>query len=128
MRVLPVAEIADPLDGDRQAVGNLALAFEPGHDRGIVCRGAKERFTSEIESAYSLPVHDLFDIRTNADTLTEDDWAFIKAAYDEEIASIDAQFARLMEGLEEQGRLDSTIVIVTGTVTTPPCWSSIWIV
>jgi arylsulfatase A-like enzyme len=45
--------------------------------------------------------------------LSAEDWRFVHAAYDEEIAFVDAQLGRLRRGLEERGILERGIVALT---------------
>lgn len=71
------------------------------------------RFTEGLTSSYSLPVKGLDRIRKRAAGLSEEDRAFIGAAYDEEIAYVDDQLQRLFRGLRDQGLFDSTLVILT---------------
>lgn len=42
------------------------------------------------------------------------DPAVIEAAYDGEVAYVDAQLARLLDALDDEGRADSTLVVVVG--------------
>jgi arylsulfatase A-like enzyme len=42
------------------------------------------------------------------------DQAHLKALYDAELSWVDENLTRLLEGLERQGRLDSTLIVVTG--------------
>ena len=54
-------------------------------------------FTAAIPSAFTLPIAGLNGLQP--DEISPEDWAFITAAYDEEIAYVDAQMGVLRDGL-----------------------------
>ena len=45
--------------------------------------------------------------------LTETDWEFIRAAYDEEIRFVDEQLGRFRAGLAARNLLDTSLIILT---------------
>jgi len=71
------------------------------------------RFTGGIASRVSLPVRDARLIRQLAPTLPAADRAFITAAYDEEIAFVDDQVGRLLEGLGKLGVPQHGLIVIT---------------
>ena len=74
--------------------------------------GFKGKFSDAFDSQFDLPIDDL-SLRHRGDTLTEQDWHFVRAAYDEEVAFVDQQLGRLHQGLAERGVLDRALVVVT---------------
>jgi len=85
----------------------LVHFFEPHMDYNPVppFRG---RFTSAFESQFELPVGDYQGIRAGAYDLTDGDREFLRAAYDEEILSVDAHLGRFREALASRGLLGGT--------------------
>jgi arylsulfatase A-like enzyme len=75
--------------------------------------GFAGRFTEGMPSSFSLPVRGLDEIRKQAADMSEEDRAFLIAAYDEEIAYVDDQLRRLFRGLRDRGLYDSTLIILT---------------
>jgi arylsulfatase A-like enzyme len=71
------------------------------------------RFTGEVDTDLQLPVKGLWPTRNRVDEMSDSERAFITAAYDEEIAYIDAEVDRLLAGLEQRGVLDSGLVVLT---------------
>ena len=105
---------------------SLALIDEWGEDRFFLVvhlfdphldydppEGFRGRFTNEFDSQFSLPVSDLQGLRKGEYDLSEEDHAFIEAAYDEEIAFVDHHVGRLLEGLEARGLLDRSLLVLT---------------
>lgn len=48
-----------------------------------------------------------------AESLSDEEWRMARACYFARITELDAEFGRLVEGLERSGRLENTIIIVT---------------
>src|SRR5262249_43058329 len=72
------------------------------------------RFTAAYpNSAFSLPVHETKLIPGRAATRPAEDRNFITAAYDEEVAFVDQQVARLLDGVDDRGMLPNTVVVLT---------------
>lgn len=90
----------------------LAHFFDPHmpYDAGTGARGA---FTQGLTSRMALPVDALRELRRTGATLPAEDQAFVTAAYDEEIAFVDAELGRLLASLRAAGALDDTYVILT---------------
>jgi arylsulfatase A-like enzyme len=86
--------------------------FDPhmNYDAPAPFRG---RFTEGIESTLTHPVEELDAIRGQEIVLNESDRRFVAAAYDEEIAFVDAQLARLFEGLDDRGFFDRGMLVIT---------------
>ena len=73
-------------------------------------------FTDAYDSQLVLPVEDiqlLRQLRTVQVALTDTDWEFVRAAYDEEIAFVDEQLGKLRAGLAARGVLDSSLIVLT---------------
>jgi len=71
------------------------------------------RFTAGIQSRASLPVRGPARIREFAPTLPPADRAFVAAAYDEEIAFVDDQVGRLLDGLRKLQVPERGLIVVT---------------
>ena len=71
--------------------------------------GFRGTFTGGLTSTLTLPISE----RRYGDGLTEDDKNFIRVAYDEEIAFVDQQLARLQNALGDRGLLESSLVVLT---------------
>jgi arylsulfatase A-like enzyme len=71
------------------------------------------RFSDSIDTKLALPVADGGKIRRERASLSDADRHFIGAAYDEEIAAVDAQLGVLFEGLERRGVLGEGLVALT---------------
>jgi arylsulfatase len=71
------------------------------------------RFTREIEGDFELPVEALWPIRGRAARIDAAERDFISAAYDEEIAYVDAQIERLLEALSQRGVTEDGLVLLT---------------
>ena len=71
------------------------------------------RFTASYESKFLLPISDLNGIRGNKYDIQEVDVHFIRAAYDEEIAFVDQEVGRFLDELDERGRFDDSMVVLT---------------
>ena len=70
-------------------------------------------FTKAYDSQLALPFEDLHLLRDEPERLTDTDWDFVRAAYDEEILFVDEQLGRLRAGLAARDVLDSTLIILT---------------
>ncbi|HEX5066465.1 MAG TPA: sulfatase, partial [Myxococcota bacterium] len=90
----------------------LVHIFDPhmNYDAPPPFRG---RFSASIETQLGLPVADGRKIRRELAKLSDADRRFIGAAYDEEIAAVDAQLGVLLEGLEARGMLKTSLVALT---------------
>ena len=102
---------------DAQAEGPwflLAHFFDPHMDYAPpeATRGV---FTAPLEarSRFQLPIQRMRRIRAAAPRLSQGDREFIRAAYDEEIAFVDAQLGRLRAELSARGILGRAIVVLT---------------
>ena len=72
------------------------------------------RFTEGIASEIQLPIKRLGPLRRMAaEGVSDVDRAFVTAAYDEEIAFVDAEIGRLLQHLEASGALENTLVLLT---------------
>jgi len=71
------------------------------------------RFTRAFKSRFSLPVGKLAQIRALAPRLPQVDRDFITAAYDEELAFVDAQIGRFFRELDKRGLGRKVLVFVT---------------
>jgi arylsulfatase A-like enzyme len=71
------------------------------------------RFTASIDADPALPVTDGRELRRKIAELSDDDRRLIGAAYDEEVAFVDAQLGLLLEGLEQRGLLREGLVVLT---------------
>lgn len=70
------------------------------------------RFTGTAGD-FDLPVANLWPIRNRIAELGAAERAFIAAAYDEEIATVDAELGRLLAGLQQRGVLRRGLVVLT---------------
>ena len=70
------------------------------------------KFSGALNSRFSLPFHDIA-LRRGVTGVTDEDWEFIRAAYDEEIAFVDQQLGRLRQGLIDRNLLNRTLVLLT---------------
>ncbi|HJO22358.1 MAG TPA: sulfatase, partial [Myxococcota bacterium] len=70
------------------------------------------RFAGDYDGGLRYPVSDLRRIRASRVAHRPEDRRFIAGAYDEELLYIDAQIGRLLDGLEERGLLDDTLIIL----------------
>ncbi|HVS19525.1 MAG TPA: sulfatase-like hydrolase/transferase [Planctomycetota bacterium] len=73
---------------------------------------AREAASTRSEAARLRGVHEEFFAPLEPD-FGPQETEFMRRLYDAQIAVVDREFARLLEGLEAQGDLDNTIVIVT---------------
>ena len=71
------------------------------------------RFSSAFDSQLKLPIRDLNLLRHHLGAFTDQDREFITAAYDEEVAFVDAQLGRLRSALATRGMLDRSLIVVT---------------
>ncbi len=71
------------------------------------------RFSENIKTELRYPVSDRRRLLGQSEQLSGGDHEFINAAYDEEIAFVDQEFGRLMDGLVERGVFESTLVMFT---------------
>jgi arylsulfatase A-like enzyme len=90
----------------------LAHFMDP-HMPYAAAGSARGEFTRGLTSSFDLPVDELRQLRRTAATLPAADRAFVTAAYDEEIASVDAEIGRLLAALRAGGTLDDTFVVLT---------------
>lgn len=70
------------------------------------------RFSAQFAATALRPAQPQ-DVRRRLPALGEGERAFLTAAYDEEIASTDAELGRLFAGLEARGRFERALVILT---------------
>ncbi|MGH0030134.1 MAG: sulfatase [Myxococcota bacterium] len=77
----------------------------PPHHRG--------RFTRQVPSQRTLPVRARQRIARSPESVSQEDRRFIAAAYDEEVAFVDEQLARLLAGFEDRGLLERGLVVLT---------------
>jgi arylsulfatase A-like enzyme len=70
-------------------------------------------FTSKIEGPFELPIREPRMIDARADRVGAAERAFIVAAYDEEIASVDHALGRLFAALESRGLWNDLLVVLT---------------
>lgn len=70
-------------------------------------------FTSAVDAGRELPVRRLWPIRNGIAEMGPAERDFIAAAYDEEIAYVDAEIGRLLAGLEQRGLIADGIVALT---------------
>ena len=90
----------------------FAHFFDP-HLPYIPAATVKGTFRGDLTSSVELTIEGLQAVRASADSLSETDKAFVTAAYDEDVLSLDAQLGRLLRGLDERGLTEKTIVILT---------------
>jgi len=78
-----------------------------------------EEFLAEFSKGYtgslpqSIPTQLLININSGRRVIDEDDLAYIVAAYDAEIRSVDHGWSVLLEGLEARGILDQSLIVFT---------------
>jgi len=85
--------------------------FEPHMDYGAPApfRG---RF-ADAETGFELPVKGLWPMRNRVEEIGTEERDFIRAAYDEEIAYVDAEIGRFLDQLEQRAVLDEALVVLT---------------
>jgi arylsulfatase len=90
----------------------LVHLFDPHLDYGAPppFRG---RFTGPPSDGNELPVRGLWPIRNRIDEMPADERAFVVAAYDEEIAYVDAELGRFLDELDSRGVLADGLVVLT---------------
>ncbi|HEX5065348.1 MAG TPA: sulfatase [Myxococcota bacterium] len=71
------------------------------------------RFSASIDTKLELPVADGRKLRREKASLSDADRGFIGAAYDEEIAFVDAQLGAFLDELERRAALAHTLVALT---------------
>ena len=71
------------------------------------------RFSGSIDADPALPSTDGRELRRRIAELSDADRRLIGAAYDEEVAFVDAQLGVLLEGLERRGTLREALVVLT---------------
>ena len=71
------------------------------------------RFTSGLEGGFELPVGEPRKTQRQAESIPEPERAFIRAAYDEEIAFVDEELGRLFDGLRDRDLWNRIIVVLT---------------
>jgi len=112
----PAAEAVDMalewIEGNRDRPFFLMVHFfEPHLDYGAPApfRG---RFT-DAATGFDLPVKGVWPMRNRIDEIGAVERDFIGAAYDEEIAYLDAEIGRFLDQLEERAVLDEALVVLT---------------
>jgi choline-sulfatase len=70
-------------------------------------------FTDAFEGRYTLPVYAPQQIRARANDVTDDERAFITAAYDEEVVYVIQELDRFFAGLEERDLFRQLLVVLT---------------
>lgn len=85
----------------------------PFGGRFAVTGTATAATTAAGEEGLELPVQGLWPIRNRLTDMSAAERDFITAAYDEEIAYVDAEVGRFLQGLEDRGALDSALVALT---------------
>ncbi len=90
----------------------LVHLFDPhmNYDAPPPMRG---RYTQGLESRFSLPIQNTPWLRRFAARLTDANRAFVTAAYDEEVAYVDAEIGRFVDALEARGLAHDALVVVT---------------
>ena len=83
--------------------------FEP-HEPYEVPPPFRHTFTASIRLDLTPPIETLYELPSD---VTLQDLAFMAAAYDEEIAYVDAQLGVLRDGLADRGLLDTSLIIFT---------------
>lgn len=98
--------------GEEQRLFLLVHLFDPhlDYDAPPPARG---RFTSGIETDWTLPVHRLNEIRGGAVPIDETAAAFIGAAYDEELVFVDGALGRLLDELDRRDFFRDGLVVLT---------------
>jgi len=72
------------------------------------------RFTEGHASELTLPLGDLVgQLIERRVEISDDDKRFIRSAYDEEILSADAAIGRLVQGMRDAGRFESSLMAIT---------------
>ncbi len=85
--------------------------FDPHMDYNPPKR-TRGRFTEGYEGTLGYPVSDRRGIRRGRLAERAEDRAFIIGAYDEEVLYLDGEVTRLLQHLEESGRLEETLVLL----------------
>lgn len=80
--------------------------YDPGEEYA-------RRFTSGEAQKYSGTVEDLKAIAVNREQLTREQLEYLIGRYDAQIAETDAEVGRLLAWLEQQGRLENTLVVLS---------------
>lgn len=73
----------------------------------------RHSFTRNLPSRFSLPADPFLEYRLEGKRFAPNDIAFLAAAYDEEIAFVDAQLERLRNALVSHGVTEKGLVILT---------------
>jgi arylsulfatase A-like enzyme/glycosyltransferase involved in cell wall biosynthesis len=98
--LIPSDETLAPFDNGYQGVLRQALADARAaaltRGESELLRGVHEQFFAPLEPQFG-----------------PEETEFLRRLYDAEIATVDRAFARLLEGLERQGDLENTIVVIT---------------
>lgn len=71
------------------------------------------RFATAGDEGFVLPVQGLWPTRNRVAEMSTAEREFITAAYDEEIAYVDAEIGRFLQGLQQRGVLDRSLVALT---------------
>ncbi len=113
----PAAEVVDrALAWIDEAGGEpfflLMHLFDPhlDYDAPAPFRG---RFTRAVPGGFELPVRGLWPIRNRVEDLSPQERDFIVAAYDEEVAYVDAELGRFFAELDRRGFLQRMGVVLT---------------
>jgi arylsulfatase A-like enzyme len=75
--------------------------------------GTRGRFTRGMRSTLTLPITGARRLSRHPGRVSKRDRAFIAAAYDEEVAFVDTQLARLLQGLAQRGVMGRGLVAIT---------------
>lgn len=88
------------------------LNYFDAHTPYLMPPGGEYRFGRPPANAHELATLQEFDNRLRT-SVTDDDVALARDAYDDLIAHLDAEIGRLFDELESRGILDNTIIILT---------------
>ena len=102
-------ELVDDADGQPFFLVVHLMDPHQNYDAPPPFRGT---WTGDIASDLTLPVRD-YNGRSRLEDLLPADREFVIAAYDEEIAYVDAQLGVLRNGLADRGVLETSLVIFT---------------
>lgn len=90
----------------------MVYYFDP-HLPYLADGGWAGRFTRDHATVLETPIRNVHEVRRRLRELGAGDREYIRAAYDEEIAFVDREIGRLLEGLEERGLLAQALVVLT---------------
>lgn len=87
----------------------LFLFYMDPHDAYVAQPGAKlPDYGGPVRSG-----HDIWELRERSDALGADDLQYLRALYGGEVLATDRAIGRLVDRLQESGRLDDTIFLIT---------------